>query len=251
MRKRKVKRYNGEEESYVENYESLGKRLAAREKDEDYAYDPISKVTGEAEIARAKSMEEDSGGETQKTFKQAFAAARSGGDKTFMWQGKKYTTELAQPKSKKPDEDERTAERRMTAIGDKWREEKKARESAAVPKASAAEMERRKKMEKEQALETVSPETAIIGGPGLKAVQKGAQALAGREAAKQVVKKRIDPSFSPIKDITPRPSQISSAPRRIGNEPLKIGMKSGGKVSSASSRADGCAVRGKTKGRMY
>jgi len=29
-----------------------------------------------------------------------------------------------------------------------------------------------------------------------------------------------------------------------------LGMKSGGKVSSASSRADGCAVKGKTKGRM-
>ena len=29
-----------------------------------------------------------------------------------------------------------------------------------------------------------------------------------------------------------------------------LGMKKGGKVSSASKRADGCAVRGKTKGRM-
>ena len=29
-----------------------------------------------------------------------------------------------------------------------------------------------------------------------------------------------------------------------------LGMKNGGKVSSASSRADGCAQRGKTKGRM-
>jgi hypothetical protein len=28
------------------------------------------------------------------------------------------------------------------------------------------------------------------------------------------------------------------------------GMKSGGKVSSASKRADGCAIRGKTKGKM-
>ena len=28
------------------------------------------------------------------------------------------------------------------------------------------------------------------------------------------------------------------------------GMKSGGSVSSASKRADGCAMRGKTKGRM-
>jgi hypothetical protein len=30
----------------------------------------------------------------------------------------------------------------------------------------------------------------------------------------------------------------------------EMGMKKGGKVSSASKRADGCAQRGKTKGRM-
>ena len=30
----------------------------------------------------------------------------------------------------------------------------------------------------------------------------------------------------------------------------KISYKSGGKVSSASARADGCAQRGKTKGKM-
>lgn len=29
-----------------------------------------------------------------------------------------------------------------------------------------------------------------------------------------------------------------------------VGMKSGGSVSSASKRADGCAMKGKTKGRM-
>jgi predicted Zn-dependent protease len=29
-----------------------------------------------------------------------------------------------------------------------------------------------------------------------------------------------------------------------------LGMKAGGKVSSASKRADGCAVKGKTRGRM-
>jgi phage/plasmid-associated DNA primase len=45
----------------------------------------------------------------------------------------------------------------------------------------------------------------------------------------------------------------------LGRENPKLGMKkggavkkmaSGGKVSSASKRADGCAIRGKTKGRM-
>jgi hypothetical protein len=32
--------------------------------------------------------------------------------------------------------------------------------------------------------------------------------------------------------------------------PSGNGMKAGGKVSSASKRADGCAVRGKTKGKI-
>jgi hypothetical protein len=31
---------------------------------------------------------------------------------------------------------------------------------------------------------------------------------------------------------------------------MEAGMKKGGKVSSASKRADGCAIKGKTKGRM-
>ena len=38
--------------------------------------------------------------ETKKTFKQAFAAARGAGDKTFEWNGKKYTTEMASGASK-------------------------------------------------------------------------------------------------------------------------------------------------------
>lgn len=36
----------------------------------------------------------------KKSFKEAFREARSAGDKTFMWQGKKYTTELAKTPSK-------------------------------------------------------------------------------------------------------------------------------------------------------
>ena len=32
--------------------------------------------------------------------------------------------------------------------------------------------------------------------------------------------------------------------------PAATGMKKGGKVGSASKRADGCAMRGKTKGKM-
>ena len=275
MRKRKIKRYNGEEQSYVEDYESLGKRAPKTPGDE---YDEIGAISrglkgveaqkyGIASKAKQEAPETVVAEEKEispRSFKEAFAEAGRRGDKTFMYKGAKYKYELGSEKPKaaatsRADEDERTAERRMTAIGDKWREEKKAGQkvtrgigSEAVPKASAAEMERRKQMEKEQALETVSPETALIGGPGLKAVQKGAQALAAREAAKQVVKKRVEPSFRPIKDITPGPEKISMAPRRIGNEPPKLGMKKGGVVKkfTASSRADGIAQRGKTRGRI-
>jgi hypothetical protein len=44
--------------------------------------------------------------------------------------------------------------------------------------------------------------------------------------------------------------------RRLAQEEIAAGkkpsvpMKKGGKVSSASKRADGCAIRGKTRGRM-
>jgi len=41
-------------------------------------------------------------------------------------------------------------------------------------------------------------------------------------------------------------SVAPGAPQAMGG----MGMKKGGKVSSASSRADGCAVKGKTKGRF-
>lgn len=36
----------------------------------------------------------------------------------------------------------------------------------------------------------------------------------------------------------------------VGAGMEKVGMKKGGKVSSASKRADGCCVKGKTRGRM-
>jgi hypothetical protein len=41
---------------------------------------------------------------------------------------------------------------------------------------------------------------------------------------------------------------VAISPANIN--PIRPRMKKGGKVSSASSRADGCAVKGKTKGKM-
>ena len=104
-----------------------------------------------------------------KSFKEAFAEARKAGDKTFMFGGKKYTTELKEEAAKKP---------------------APAKPKAEPPKAESTE--------------------------------------------------------------TRTPSRISQAKGSMKEKMRFMGItryQAGGKVS-ASKRADGCAVKGKTKGRM-
>jgi glucose-6-phosphate dehydrogenase assembly protein OpcA len=45
-------------------------------------------------------------------------------------------------------------------------------------------------------------------------------------------------------------AEVASGRKTRQQAKLELGMKKGGKVSSASKRADGCAQRGKTKGKM-
>jgi hypothetical protein len=45
-------------------------------------------------------------------------------------------------------------------------------------------------------------------------------------------------------------AEIAAGKKTKEQAQAEVGMKKGGKVSSASKRADGCAQRGKTKGRM-
>lgn len=85
-RKYKVKRYNGEFGSDV---------TLANE-----SSDPI----GELNKLRKWTDTEESPAAPEKklSFKEAFASARKSGDKTFEWEGKKYTTELASEKKSAP-----------------------------------------------------------------------------------------------------------------------------------------------------
>jgi len=185
------------------------------------------------------------------TFKEAFQAARGGPDvktpdnKTFMWNGKKYSTGLA---SKKP---------AAKASGP----DESAAETSRLIRAAATKPDAR-----QGALEGVHPESILVGGPLVKA---GTRALAGLRAAKEVKKaaERKEPSMGRTArmDAEDAAADSSRAPRNMeessfadeGNPNFKRGgkvkkMASGGSaVSSASKRADGCAVRGKTKGRMY
>jgi hypothetical protein len=115
---------------------------------------------------RDRRQEAQASTSKKKTFREAFAEARSAGKDTFTWNGKKYTTELAKPAS-------------------------------AAPKAEPAKAE-------------------------------------------------------PAKATPPSRPRISQARGSMKEKMREMGVtryKSGGSVS-ASKRADGCAVRGKTRGKM-
>jgi len=154
--------------------------------------------------------------------------------------------------------------------------------SNKVPEATPEQLAARKKQERAQALEESHPEALIIGGPLLKA---GRSALGALRGAKEVGK-RIEPYIASTgRDLATRGSRevgkrmddlrtiyddgipkLANKAVQLGTEALKLSrFKHGGsvkaskmgsvktakpKMTSASSRGDGIAQRGKTKGRM-
>jgi hypothetical protein len=115
---------------------------------------------------------------------------------------------------------------------------------------------------------------ALARNAAKKAATKGMSKTAEKEAAKKAaqdareealknaktdvkdgVKETSYPYVDPkkagdIRDFASPTSSSRNAPR-LSDESLDYaGFKKGGKVSSASSRADGCAVKGKTRGMM-
>jgi len=68
-------------------------RTRGRMRSEEDEEDTMPKRVAVA--SRTMDDEEEAPAPKKATFKEAFAAARKGGDKTFTWEGKRYTTELA------------------------------------------------------------------------------------------------------------------------------------------------------------
>ena len=81
----KTKRYNGEDGSMTE--------------------EDVASFAGTPENESNAGMKEaykEPEAPKKTTFKEAFAAARKAGDKTFQWEGKKFTTEMAGEKKAAP-----------------------------------------------------------------------------------------------------------------------------------------------------
>jgi len=64
-------------------------------------------------------------------------------------------------------------------------------------------------------------------------------------SATKTTEAKKSPSFSEFKESIRKTFSLPKSQRTVA-----AGMKAGGKVSSASKRADGCAVKGKTRGKM-
>ena len=173
--------------------------------------------------------ESDSG----KTFKEAFAEARSEGKKTFEWNGEKYNTKLKE-KDKGPDQSEAETKR----------------------------LERKESSDKEEKKPTNRGGAAALAGAGvglgaaalLSGMKRSEEAREGRgrsgsSAGKMPGSSLKDPySMNLGSDLDPK--QIMRSNKRVGSDSGDIEFKSGGKVGSASKRADGIAQRGKTRGRI-
>lgn len=162
----------------------------------------------------------------EKTFNQAFADARKGGKGDFIWNGKKYTTEL----------------RTKPAIASKPAGEYVA--PSPVESAPAALEVGPSGMSAEREMETgrttyfgESPEAAVEVAKGMR---KG---LFGEEISQE----DYDAMTRRSKEATPFYGQFL---KKGGQVKKTKKYASGGTVSSASKRGDGCAQRGKTKGRM-
>lgn len=233
--KRKAKRFNGESGSVV-NDETLSdedKRLlniTLKEMRSDVGESSEDEDSGTtAEFKRSPKL----GGEKSETatgsipsskktsFGEAFAAARAkalrGGPKTFEWEGKTYGTALkgeASPKKSAP----------------KTREVSKADSLESVEYKSTPVKTTKEKIE-----ETISrtPLRNPRGGLDIANALRRNQEV-GTEAMRE----------------SGRQARVDRIRRNVGSNLETYGMKKGGKVSSASSRADGIAQRGKTRGKL-
>ena len=227
---RKIRKFNGDDNSYVE-----GTASSLRDDTEDQLrQDQTDRMAQMADASVSEGRETPAAAPVAaapkpQNFKSAFAEARSAGEKTFEFGGKKYTTELAKKAAPKV---------RETTVED------------VFPVLTGEKKRAEEKMDKKQF--RAEQNAQIIAREGAKAKAKAAE-------EKETMKKRSDsnretqskPVNERFKDLFKVKESEKKTPKRSGNLTDMLGLSSryasGGSVSS---RADGIAQRGKTRGKM-
>ena len=249
MKKRKVKRFNGTDGSYVDTNRRTKELL---ESDEELNPDLTTRLRSASPGSNIKRMDGDEGSYTsprKASFGEAFSEARRAGSKTFEFGGKRYTTELSSEKksarSTAPTPDESAAETASLARQAKITDSSKDSEgsgyavpaivgtgaAAALAKAAMGKREKKDSLtERVKAREGKSQSGSTVGKmPGSSLSDPYSMQLGSDLDVKRNVKRGM---------------------KRMGEDSGGIDFKKGGKVSSASKRADGIAQRGKTRGRF-
>ena len=172
---------------------------------------------------------------TPTTFKEAFAQARREGKDKFTFNGKSYTTEMAgsKPATSKPSgretAEENLSKRRPTDLASS-----KARHEGMKTAGERSQRESDAEKARESRLGS-----SILARDRL-----------GNEPDAYIVNRRRRAAEEAAKEM-PTPSRTFGAgamsAKGLGG---MSGFAKGGKVGSASKRADGIAMRGKTRGRM-
>lgn len=191
--------------------------------------------------AEVRKVDNASEAPTKQSFKEAFAAARKGGGKTFEWNGKKYTTEMASAPSKAAAKAPMGAGAGRGGQGGPTAQQNASRyksETAGAgrggqggPTADELDREAFARAEKRAFTPPSSEDTQkgleiMAGGPSLKAVAAAAKGLANRAPAAGAklreyiqpqlaapTKRLTGPAAKEVADVTPKalPAPKSSA----------------------------------------
>lgn len=207
----------------------------------------------------ANPPEDQDGGYTsprRASFGEAFSEARRAGNRTFMYGGKRYTTEMASEKKRvratAPTPDESAAETSRLARQAKMTDSSRDSEGSsgyAVPAAigtgaaaALAKMAMGRREKKESLADRVK-------------AREAGKSQSGSTVGKMPGSSLSDPySMQLGSDLDVKRTLRGN--KRMGMDSRDTEFKKGGKIKkmakggSASSRADGIAQRGKTRGRM-
>ena len=260
--KRKVKRYNGADTSVVEE-PSIEREADSERRSRELLADQ-KRVIGEAMKPRRQITDYIRQGDrsedkpTKQSFGQAFTQARRAGDKTFEYNGKRYTTEMGDKKdsrSSKYDDVVKGSDLGSQDFSSKSSAKKEDKTpSSAVPVALAGAgtaaalakmaMNKRGEGKKDSLADRVKA--------------REGRSQSGSTVGKMPGSSLNDPySMTLGGDLDPRSTLRGN--KRMGMDSggteFKRGgkiqkMSSGGKTGSASKRADGIAQKGKTRGRI-
>jgi len=236
MATRKIKRYAGggglygipeQTEQEASNERSLDADLQRREMlDRAYAEGAQDDGPGRSSYATTPSPAREE--PTYSSRGEAFKAARANGDKTFMYNGKSYTTEMAGETKKS-----------APAVNSTYRNEGE----SVKPTGTSSNEGRNAPKPLKQVTQSELAESYLK--------KRGAELEAARSAKKEVsalAKRNPSPPSKPVMSDRVNPRDVNS---RMSNA-FTSGKSyaKGGMVSSASKRGDGIAQRGKTRGKV-